>query len=45
MVLGKVALFSVASYIGNDIIGFISNPAKIIFVIVMILASFFIGKR
>ena len=45
MVLGKVALFSIASYIGNDIIGFISNLAKIIFVIVMILASFFIGKK
>lgn len=45
LVCGRVIMFSVASYIGNDIIGFITNPIKIVVVLLIIITSLFIGKK
>ena len=45
MVLGKTAMFSVASYLGHDIHNLIHNPSKILIVLVMLAISFFIGKK
>lgn len=45
MVVGRIGLFSVACYIGNDIEGFLSNPFKIVVVGVLFIASFVIGKK
>lgn len=45
MVSGKFVMFMVASYIGNDLIGFIKSPFKIIFIVILIGISFLIGKK
>lgn len=45
LLCGKIIMFSIASYIGNDIIGFFTNPIKIIVVLIIIIASFVIGKK
>lgn len=45
MASGKFVMFMVASYIGNDLIGFIKSPLKIIFVVILIIISFFIGRK
>lgn len=45
MVLGKMTMFLVASYIGYDINGLIYNPQRILIILVMIAVSFLIGKR
>ena len=45
MVLGKMTMFLVASYIGHDINGLIHNPQSILIILVMIAVSFLIGKR
>ena len=45
LLCGKIIMFSVASYIGDDIIGFITNPFKIIFVLCIVIASFIIGRK
>ena len=45
MVLGKLTLFAIVSYIGYDISGLINNPIRILIVIAMIVISFLIGKK
>ena len=45
MVLGKMTMFLVASYIGDDINGLIHNPIRIIIIVMMVIVSFFIGKK
>lgn len=45
MVSGKILMFLVASYIGNDLTGFLKSPMKIIVVSVLIIVSFFIGRK
>lgn len=45
MVSGKVLMFLVASYIGNDLMGFLHSPMKIIFVTILIIIAFLVGKR
>lgn len=45
MVSGRIVMFLVASYIGNDLAGFLHSPIKIIFVSLLIIISFFIGRK
>lgn len=45
MVSGKIVMFMVASYIGDDLIGFIKSPLKIVFVTILVIISFFIGRK
>ena len=45
MILGKLTMFSIAGYIGNDIQGLIIHPERIVVVLIMIIISFFIGKN
>ncbi|GAA0691982.1 hypothetical protein GCM10008903_26660 [Clostridium cadaveris] len=45
MLCGKVIMFSVVSYIGNDLHGFFTNPLKIFIVVLIIIGSLFIGKK
>lgn len=45
MILGKITMFSVACYVGNDLFGLINHPEKIVIVLLMIGASFIIGKK
>ena len=45
MILGKITLFSITSYIGYDISGLVHNPIRILIVISMIVISFLIGKK
>ncbi|MEG2786195.1 MAG: VTT domain-containing protein [Romboutsia sp.] len=45
MISGRMVMFLVASYIGNDLSGFLHSPIKIIFVSTLILISFFIGRK
>lgn len=45
MVSGKILMFLVASYIGNDLTGFLQSPMKIIFVSALIIVSFLIGRK
>ncbi|MGL6106730.1 hypothetical protein [Romboutsia sp.] len=40
MILGKVTMFAVASFVGYDINALITNPERIVIVVVMIIASF-----
>ncbi len=44
MLLGKITMFSIASYIGYDFQKIISSPEKIVGIILIILLSFLIGK-
>lgn len=45
MIVGKLILFTVASYIGDDIFGFLGSPIKIAGLCLLIIISFLIGKR
>lgn len=45
MASGKFVMFMVASYIGNDLTGFIKSPIKIIFVAILVIVSFIIGRK
>ena len=45
MVLGKMTIFAVASYIGYDIKGLIHNPIKILIILSIMIVLFFIGKK
>lgn len=45
MVSGKMVMFMVASYIGDDLIGFIKSPLKIVFVTILVIISFFVGRK
>ena len=45
MVSGRILMFLVASYIGNDLVGFLHSPMKIIFVTVLIIISFLVGRK
>ncbi len=45
MASGKFVMFMVASYIGNDLKGFIQSPVKIVFVAILVVISFFIGRK
>ena len=45
MTSGRIVMFLVASYIGNDLIGFIHSPMKIIFVSLLVLTSFLVGRK
>ena len=44
MTLGKLTMFILASYIGDDIEGLIKNPAKIVVIVAIIVGSYFLGK-
>lgn len=45
MVLGKMTLFAIASYIGYDINGLLHNPIRIVIIVIMIATSFLVGKK
>lgn len=45
MVIGRILMFLVASYIGNDVVGFIHSPMKIIFVSLLTIISFLVGRK
>lgn len=45
MVLGRIILFTITSYIGSDILGFIRNPIKVIIIVLLFIGSFVIGKK
>lgn len=45
MVSGRILMFLVASYIGNDVVGFIHSPMKIIFVSLLTIISFLVGRK
>lgn len=45
MALGKITMFSVACYIGNDLFGLINHPERIIVVLLMVVLSFVVGKK
>lgn len=45
MILGKITMFGVASYIGYDITGLINQPIRIAIVLIMVVVSFLIGKK
>ncbi|MEG2017719.1 MAG: VTT domain-containing protein [Clostridium sp.] len=45
LVCGKLIFFSVTSYIGNDLMGFITNPIKIVIVLAIIFIAFILGRR
>ena len=45
MISGRIVMFLVASYIGNDLYGFLHSPMKIIFVSLLIVVSFLIGRK
>lgn len=45
MVSGRILMFLIASYIGNDLVSFINSPIKIIFVLVLTVISFIIGRK
>lgn len=45
MVLGKLTMFSVASFVGYDITGLIDHPERIIIVFIIVALSFIVGKR
>lgn len=45
LVCGKLIFFSVVSYIGNDIVGFITNPFKIVVVVSIIIIAFIMGRK
>ncbi|MEF9990589.1 MAG: VTT domain-containing protein [Romboutsia sp.] len=45
MILGKFILFTVSSYVGDDITGFLKSPEKIIALCLLVVVSFLIGKK
>ena len=45
MTSGRIVMFLVASYIGNDLTGFIHSPMRIIFVLLLVLVSFLVGRK
>ncbi|MDO7206300.1 hypothetical protein Q5M85_21555 [Paraclostridium bifermentans] len=46
MISGRILMFLIASYIGNDLVGFIHSPMKIIFVTALtIIISFLVGRK
>lgn len=45
MVLGKITMFAVASFIGYDINLLFTNPERIIVVLLMVVVSFIIGRK
>ncbi len=45
MILGKITMFSIASYVGYDLEGVLINPKKIVILVLIIIISFLIGKK
>lgn len=45
MILGKLSMFSVASYIGNDMQGILQKPQRLIVIGLIVCISFIIGKK
>lgn len=45
LVCGKLIFFSVVSYIGNDLVGFMTNPFKIVIVLAIVAFTFLLGRR
>ncbi|MGL4772483.1 MAG: TVP38/TMEM64 family protein [Clostridium sp.] len=45
LLCGRAIMFTVASYIGNDIQGFITSPFEIFVVLLIIIVSFLLGKN
>lgn len=45
LVCGKLIFFSVVSYIGNDLVGFITNPFKIVIALSIITIAFILGRK
>lgn len=45
MVLGKLTMFTVASFVGYDIIGLIDHPERIVIVLIIVTSSFIVGKK
>ena len=44
MILGKMTMFAVVSYIGYDLEGLIRNPERLLVIALIMLISFFLGK-
>lgn len=45
MISGRILMFLIASYIGNDLVGFIHSPMRIIFVTALTIISFLVGRK
>lgn len=45
VVAGKLVMFFIVSYIGNDIMGFITSPFKVITLVLITLLAWKIGKK
>ena len=45
MISGRILMFLIASYIGNDLLGFIHSPMRIIFVAALTIISFLVGRK
>lgn len=45
VVAGKLVMFFIVSYIGNDIIAFITNPLKVVTLILITFLAWKIGKK
>lgn len=45
MISGRILIFLIASYIGNDLLGFIHSPMRIIFVAALTIISFLVGRK
>lgn len=45
VVAGKLVMFFIVSYIGNDIMGFITNPLKVVTLLLIIFLAWNIGKK
>lgn len=45
VVAGKLVMFFIVSYIGKDIVGFITSPLKVITLVLIILLAWKIGKK
>lgn len=45
MICGKFVMFLLISYVGQDIVGFFSNPIKILLLTIVVTLSWIIGKK
>lgn len=45
MISGRFVMMMFASYIGNDLIDFIKSPIKIILFTLLVIISFFVGRK
>ena len=45
VVAGKLVMFFIVSYIGNDIMGFITSPLKVVTLLLITFLAWKIGKK